>query len=56
MVRAIVGTLYEIGIGKIDKNDFIKIIESQDRSKAGISVPAQGLFLTKVSYPSSIFK
>ena len=56
MVRAIVGTLYEIGIGKIDLTDFVTIIESQDRSKAGISVPAQGLFLTKVTYPDSIFK
>lgn len=57
MVRAIVGTLYEIGIGKITNADFIKIIESQDRSKAGISVPAQGLFLTKVTYHTeSIYK
>ena len=56
MVRAIIGTLYEIGIGKITINDFIKIIESQDRTKAGISVPAQGLFLTKVTYPDSINK
>jgi tRNA pseudouridine38-40 synthase len=56
MVRAIVGTLYEIGIGKINLTDFINIIESQDRSQAGISVPAQGLFLTKVTYPDSIFK
>lgn len=56
MVRAIVGTLYEIGIGKITITDFISIIESQDRTKAGISVPAQGLFLTKVTYPDSIYK
>ena len=56
MVRAIVGTLYEIGIGKINLQDFKNIIESQDRSKAGISVPAQGLFLTKVKYPDSIYK
>ena len=56
MVRAIVGTLYNVGIGKITINDFIDIIESQDRSKAGLSVPAQGLFLTKVTYPKSIYK
>ncbi len=56
MVRAIVGTLYEVGLGKISIAQFIKIIESQDRTKAGISVPAQGLFLTKVTYPTSIFK
>jgi len=56
MVRAIVGTLYEIGIGKINLTDFATIIESQDRSQAGISVPSQGLFLTKVTYPDSIYK
>jgi tRNA pseudouridine38-40 synthase len=54
MVRAIVGTLYSIGIDKIDLEDFKKIIESQDRKKAGISVPAQGLYLTKVMYPFKI--
>jgi tRNA pseudouridine38-40 synthase len=51
MVRAIVGTLYNIGIGKMDENDFEKIILSKDRSNAGFSVPAKGLFLTKVTYP-----
>lgn len=56
MVRAIVGTLYNIGVGKINLSDFIQIIESKDRSKAGFSVPAQGLFLTKVNYPNSIYK
>lgn len=56
MVRAIVGTLYKIGIEKIDLTDFVNIIESKDRTKAGISVPAQGLFLTKVTYPNSIYK
>jgi len=56
MVRAIVGTLYEIGINKITLDDFENIIKSQDRSKAGISVPAQGLYLTKVTYPDSIYK
>ncbi len=56
MVRAIVGTLYEIGIGKINLKDFKNIIESQNRSNAGFSVPAQGLFLTKVTYSNSILK
>lgn len=55
MVRAIVGTLVEVGQGKKTKEDFIKIIESKDRTKAGFSVPAQGLFLTKVVYPKDIF-
>lgn len=50
MVRAIVGTLLEVGLGKITLNDFRKIIESKDRSNAGVSVPAKGLFLTNVTY------
>ncbi|AZJ32437.1 MULTISPECIES: tRNA pseudouridine(38-40) synthase TruA [Tenacibaculum] len=50
MVRAIVGTLIDVGLEKITVNDFKKIIESKNRSKAGVSVPAKGLFLTKVKY------
>ena len=55
MVRAIVGTILEIGLKKQDLNDFRKIIESKNRSKAGLSVPAKGLFLTNITYPKSIF-
>lgn len=51
MVRAIVGTLVNIGLGKTAVNDLRKIIESGDRSNAGASVPAHGLYLTKVIYP-----
>ncbi len=51
MVRAIVGTLLNVGLNKISKEDVKKIIESKNRSKAGASVPAQGLYLTKVEYP-----
>jgi tRNA pseudouridine38-40 synthase len=50
MVRAIVGTLIEIGTEKIDLISFRKIIESRDRCGAGFSVPAQGLFLTGIEY------
>lgn len=50
MVRAIVGTLVYVGLGKISKADFQKIIESKDREKAGFSVPAHGLYLTEVKY------
>ncbi len=50
MVRAIVGTLLDIGLGKKSVEDFRMIIESKNRSKAGVSVPAKGLFLTKVEY------
>lgn len=51
MVRAIVGTLINVGLEKITLDDFRKIIESKNRGNAGFSVPGKGLFLTKVSYP-----
>lgn len=54
MVRAITGTLLNVGIGKIDLNGFRRIIEGKNRSDAGMSVPASGLFLTKISYPDTI--
>lgn len=50
MVRAIVGTLIEVGQNKLSINDFKKIIEMKNRSKAGASVPAHGLFLWDVVY------
>lgn len=50
MVRAIVGTLLEVGLGKKTIEDFRNIIESKKRSEAGLSVPAKGLFLTEVCY------
>jgi len=56
MVRAIVGTLIEVGLGKKTKEDFIAVIESEDRSKAGVSVPAKGLFLTKIIYNEDLKK
>ena len=55
MVRAVVGTLLEVGEEKITIEDFKKIIESKNRSNAGPSVPAKGLFLTKVIYPKTLF-
>jgi tRNA pseudouridine38-40 synthase len=51
MVRAIVGTMVNIGLEKVSLQEFNEIIESKDRSKAGFSVPAHGLYLTKVEYP-----
>lgn len=51
MVRAIVGTLLNVGLEKTSLKEFRAIIESKNRSKAGVSVPAKGLFLTKVTYP-----
>jgi tRNA pseudouridine38-40 synthase len=56
MVRAIVGTLLNVGLDKISISDFKNIIEGKDRTKAGASVKAQGLFLTKVNYPKFILK
>ena len=55
MVRAIVGTLFEIGYGKRNVEDLKTVIETRDRRAAGESAPANGLFLTKITYPSSIF-
>ena len=55
MVRAIVGTLLDVGTGKSSLKDFQHILESRDRKKAGANVPAQGLYLTKVKYPAEIF-
>ncbi len=54
MVRAIVGTLLDVGKGKIDANEFIEILNSRNRCNAGYSVPAQGLTLSKVQYPEWI--
>ncbi|MBQ6766202.1 MAG: tRNA pseudouridine(38-40) synthase TruA [Paludibacteraceae bacterium] len=50
MVRAIVGTLLEVGAGKISEEQFAEIIEKKDRRYAGTSVPAKALFLEEVRY------
>lgn len=55
MVRAIVGTLLEVGKGKISPQQVAGIIEGKDRGLAGTSAPSQGLFLVKIDYPSSIY-
>lgn len=55
MVRAIVGTLLEIGKGQKNISDLDAIIASKNRSKAGVSVPAHGLYLTKIIYPKEIY-
>jgi tRNA pseudouridine38-40 synthase len=51
MVRAVVGTLMEMGRGRLDEKGLEEIVLSKQRSKAGKSVPACGLFLVKVEYP-----
>lgn len=55
MVRAVVGTLLEVGNGKITLSEFKEIIEKKDRCAAGVSMPAKGLFLTDIRYPEEIF-
>lgn len=50
MVRAVVGTLVDVGRGKLDREGFRKIVERKDRCAAGTSMPPQGLFLWDVRY------
>jgi len=55
MVRAITGTLVDVGKGKISILEFRNIIEAKNRGDAGYSVPAKGLFLEKIEYLADIF-
>jgi tRNA pseudouridine38-40 synthase len=54
MVRAIVGTLINIGLGKMEVNELHDVIQSKNRSEAGFSVPAHGLYLKTITYPDHI--
>ena len=54
MVRAVVGTMINIGLGKLKPEDLHQIIASKDRGKAGFSVPAHGLYLVNIEYPETI--
>lgn len=56
MVRAVVGTLLNVGLGKYPPDYVNTILNDKDRSKAGVSVPAKGLYLTSVFYPNTILK
>ena len=55
MVRAVVGTLVEVGRGKMTVDEFRKVIEDKDRCSAGSSVPGHALFLVDVGYPEELF-
>lgn len=55
MVRAVVGTLIEVGRGKLSVEGFRKVIEEKNRCSAGSSVPAYALFLTDIGYPETLF-
>ena len=50
MVRNIVGTLIEVGVGRLEPEDVIDILEAKDRKLAGPTAPAAGLTLLKVDY------
>lgn len=50
MVRAVVGTLLEVGEGKLQPNDITRILESKDRSQAGQNVPPHGLYFVEAGY------
>lgn len=54
MVRAIVGTLVDVGLGKINTEEFKGIVEAKNRSFASASAPAKGLFLQQVKYPENV--
>lgn len=56
MVRALVGTMLDIGTDKITISDFEKILKYRDRKKAGRAVPAYGLYLKSVTYPDHIYQ
>jgi len=55
MVRALVGTLLDVGQQKLTVEEFVNIIKAKDRKVAGRAVPPHGLFLTEVKYPESIY-
>jgi tRNA pseudouridine38-40 synthase len=55
MVRAIVGTLLEVGRGRMSQDEFRAVITAGNRSRAGVSVPAQGLYLVDIEYPENLF-
>ena len=55
MVRAVVGTLVEVGRGKLSIDGFRRVIEQKDRCSAGSSVPGHALFLVDVGYPEELF-
>lgn len=56
MVRALTGTLLQVGTGEIDRDGFLSIMEKKDRRAAGPSLPARGLCLTNVTYPEKLLK
>ena len=56
MVRAVVGTLVEVGRGKLTVDGFRRVIEEKNRCSAGTSVPGHALFLVDLGYPDTLFE
>ena len=56
MVRAVVGTLVEVGRGRLTLDDFRRVVEGQRRTEAGESMPAHALFLEKIEYPTTLHR
>ena len=55
MVRAVVGTLLEVGRHRMSVDEFRAVIEAKNRCKAGVSVPGHGLYLVDIQYPENLF-
>jgi tRNA pseudouridine38-40 synthase len=55
MVRAVVGTLLEVGRGRMSEQQFAEVITAKNRCKAGHSAPAEGLSLIDIQYPNYIY-
>ena len=55
MVRAIVGTLFQVGKGKLSIEDFAAVVEAKDRGRAGSSAPGHALYLEAVGYPEELY-
>lgn len=55
MVRAVVGTLYQVGRGLMTPAEMREVVRSKNRCAAGMSMPAEGLYLVDITYPESLF-
>jgi len=56
MVRTLVGTMLEVGKGRMSLDEFVQIILAKDRKRAGISAPPEALYLSEVEYPAEVYK
>ena len=55
MVRAVVGTLVDVGVGKLSVDEFKDVIKKEDRGEASSNAPAEGLYLAIINYPKDIY-